>query len=308
MRRISLSAAGCLATALLATSEFGIHAQQRPAAASATATCDPARIDGESYRLTTEAQAFNVLRPREPWWEPYGLWNGPREIGEPNEAATKLAERARELDDTNLLAHGQLARHYVIMAIDARQADDAWKRVLDGGGAVVWTGTLYELDARSLFIFAFDRKSIRIYRFGQLAGEVKTHFGVPKFPGAQRVDFWRALGGCLPADVPPEAEIPWSDVTEIGGDNWTLRFDLTREVTVASDRGKRRHDDSIEVALHGRSGFVDYRFGMTAYGPWPPYHRPPGPDPVLYQERVRHMLVKWFDPEGRIKLPKLGRW
>lgn len=305
MRRISAFALALLASSGLFSCD--VQADQQPLAPADIATCDPARLDPRSYRLTTEAQALNALRPREPWWEPYGLWKGPREIGDLNEAAVTLAERAKELDAGNLLAHGQLARQYVIMAIDARQADDAWRRVLDSGGVVVWTATLYEVDPRSVFVLAFDRKSIRIFRLGQLAGELETHYGAPELPGPARTEFWRALGGCLPPGVAPEAEIAWSDITEIGGNSWTLRFELARKVSVTSDRGSRRNDDRLEVALHGRPGVVDFRYLMTPFGRRPPHAGPAGPDPVLYQERIRHMLVKFFDPGHRIELPKLGR-
>ena len=215
-------------TAITTLSTLDLKAVQQPSTPSVAATCDPAVIKPDSYRLTTEAQAFNALRPRDPWWEPYGVWKSPREIGDLNEGATALAERARELDDANLLAHGQLAREYLVRGIDARKAEDAWARVLDGGGAVVWTSSLYEVDARGLFVVAFDRKSIRIFRLGELAEDLEMHFGVPELPQPEQVDFWRALGGCLPADATPEAEIPWSDVTAISGNNWKLRFQLTQ--------------------------------------------------------------------------------
>ena len=272
-----------------------------------SATCESSRIKPDSYRLVTEAQALNVLRPREPWWEPFGVWKTQREIGDLNEGATALAERARELDDTNLLAHGQLARQYLVMAIDARKAEDAWTRVLDNGGAVAWTATLYEIDPRSLFVIAFDRKSMRIYRFRQLAGEVDEHFGVPEFPGPEQADFWRALGGCLPSNIAPAAEISWSDVEEIEATNWTLRFELAQKVSLTSDRGSRRNDESLEITLHVQPGAVDYRFAMTPYRPRPFFFRRAGPDPLLFQERVRHTLVKFVDPAGRIALPKPHR-
>ena len=275
--------------------------------ASQSAACGPDGIDPASYRLTTEAQALNVWRPREPWWEPYGLWKGPREIGDINQGATKLAERARELDDKNLLAHGHLARQYVVMAVDAQKAEAEWERVLAGGGAVVWTGRLPDVDPRSLFLFAFDRTGIRMYRFLEVAGKVPTHFGVPEFPGPESPGLWRALGGCLPPNVAPVAEIPWRDVEAIGGNDWVLRFELASKVDITSDRGSRRNDDTLEIALHGQPGHVDFRYGMTRFGPRPAYRRPAGPDPGLYQERVRQMLVRFFDPSQRIALPKLGR-
>ncbi|MDQ3487799.1 MAG: hypothetical protein M3468_08705 [Acidobacteriota bacterium] len=294
-------------TVAAALHPFQVEAAQQPSAPSASLTCDASTIKSDSYRLTTEAQALNALRPREPWWEPFGIWKVPGEIGSVNEGATTLAERARELDDSNLLAHGQIAREYLVRGIDARKAEDAWRRVLDGGGAVVWTATLYEVDPRSLFVVAFDRKSLRIFRLGAVAGELDTHFGVPEVPRPEQVNFWRALGGCLPANAVPEAEISWSDVSEISANNWMLRFDLERKVAVKSDRGRNRTDDSLEITLHGHAGPMDFRFAMSPYRPGPFGPRPVGPDPALFQERVRQTVIKFVDPEGRIELPKLHR-
>ena len=303
MRRVNLIALAFVGAAT-------VHAVPAAAAQSAStppASCDPASIQAESYRLTTEAQALNAVRPREAWWEPFGVWKAPREIGNVNEGATALAERARDLDQSNLLAHGQLAREYLVRGIDASKAEEAWRRVLDKGGAVVWTATLYEVDPRSLFVVAFDRKSLRIFRLGAVAGELDTHFGVPDVPRPGQVDFWRALGGCLPANAVPAADIPWSDVREISGNSWMLRFDLAGKVSVKSDRGRARNDDSVEITLHGHAGPMDFRFAMSPYRPGPFGPRPVGPDPALFQERVRQTLIKFVDPERRIELPKLHR-
>jgi hypothetical protein len=268
--------------------------------ASADATCDATVIRSESYALATEAQGLNVLRPREPWWERFGI-KGPRELGDLNEGATLLAERARELDDRNLLAHGYLARQYVVTAVDARKTEDTWRRVLDNGGAIVWTATLDAVDARSYFVVAFDRSGIRIFRFGDLAGPLRTHFGVPDFPMPEREEFWRALGGCLPENVSPVAEIPWSSVREIRPATWALRFELSDRVEIESDRGRRRSDDRLEILLHSQTGIFDPRFAMA------PFVRPVfGPpsldvDPAAYQLRVLQMLRTFFDPDKRIR-------
>lgn len=291
MRRIGLLSSAVL---LLTLSASPVGAQQ-----PVTATCDAGAIDSESYGLTTEAQALNVLRPREPWWERFGI-KGPRELGDVNEGSTLLAERARELDGRNLLAHGYLARQYVVTAVDATKAEDIWRKVLDSGGAVVWTATLDRVDARGFFVLAFDHSGIRIFRFGDLAGPVRTHFGVPDFPMPEREDFWRALGGCLPANAVPAAEIPWSSVREIRPTTSTLRFELNERLEIESDRGRRRSDDEIEVHLHGRTGAFDPRFGMAFWGP------PFGPrsveaDPAAYQLRVLQMLRLFFDPDKRIR-------
>jgi hypothetical protein len=292
MRRIGLFSFVALA-ALASVSPLA--ARQQSPKPPVDATCDEASIEADSYELTTTAQARNALRPREPWWEPYGLWKNPREIGDLNEASTRLAERAKELDERNLLAHGYLARQYVVMAVDATKAEGEWRRVIDGGGAIVWTATLYEVDPRSYFVLAFDPRGIRMFRFASLAGELRTHFGVPDFPDADRVDFWRALGGCLPVDAAPEAEIRWSGVRQLRATTWTLRFELKDKLTIRSDRGRRRTDDTLEVNLHPRTGEVDFRFGMTPFG------RPPvGADPAAYHQRVKQMIVTMFDPEKRM--------
>ena len=270
-----------LAAAFLAASVLQAQEQQE----TRPATCDESSINAESYRLTTEAQAFNVLRPREPWWEPYGIWKDPRGIGHPNEASIRLAERARELDDGNLLAHGYLARQYVVMAIDAEKAEVEWNRVVAGGGAITWTASLYRIDPRSYFVFAFDRSGIRVFRFAQLAGELRTHFGVPDFPGPNRIEFWRALGGCLPPNIGAEVEIPWSSVREIRVTPWTLRFDLRDRVKITSDRRRQRTDDTLEVNLHPGVGEIDFRLNMTPFGT-----RVVGAAPDAYQLRIKQML------------------
>jgi hypothetical protein len=272
-----------LAAAVLLVSV--VHGRSQPAVSGVSATCDESSIAGESYRLTTEAQAHNVLRPRDRWWEPYGIWNGPREIGHPNEASIRLAERAKELDESNLLAHGYLARQYVVMAIDAEKAKTEWSRVVAGGGAITWTASLYEVDPRSYFLFAFDRRGIRVFRFAQLAGELRTHFGVPDFPGPDRIEFWRALGGCLPANTSAEVEIPWSSVREIGVTPWTVRFDLRDRVKITSDRRRQRIDDTLEVNLHPGVGEIDFRLNMTPFGT-----RVVGAAPDAYHQRVKQML------------------
>ena len=282
MRRVGL----LTAIAATAISVFPLDARQQT---SAPATCDETTLNTQSYKLTTEEQALNVLRPQDRWWEPYGIWKGPHEIGDPNEGSARLAERAKELDDRNLLAHGYLARQYVVMAIDAKKAEDEWRRVIDGG-AITWTASLYDVDPRSIFVLAFDRRGIRVFRFSQLAGELRTHFGVPDYPGPDRVEFWRAMGGCLPPNLDPEAEIAWSAVRELQPTTWTLRFELRDKVTISSDRRQQRTDDRLDVNLHPFTGEIDFRFGMTPWGA-----RPVAADPEAYHMRVKQMLEMVFE-------------
>jgi hypothetical protein len=302
MRRVGLFPLVLVVAHLISASPAA--ARPEPSQSSAAVACDEAAIHAESYRLTTEAQAMNALRPREAWWQPYGVWKEPREIGDLNQGAVRLAERAAELDASNLLAQGYLARQYVVMAVDAKKAEAAWERVLDNGGAIVWTATAYDVDPRSFFVIAFDRRAIRIFRFGQLAGALRTHFGVPDFPGADRVELWRALGGCLQPNAVPEAEISWSDVREIRTTKWTLRFELQDRIAITSDRGRKRTDDTLEINLHGHTGDIDFRFGMTPFARRPFDARPIGLEPAAYQLRVLQMLVKFFDPEGRITVDR----
>jgi hypothetical protein len=61
-------------------------------------------------------------------------------------SATSVAEYALRLDDRNLLAHATLARQCAVVGEDA---DRAWRTVFDNAGAVVWTATLYDVDAKS---------------------------------------------------------------------------------------------------------------------------------------------------------------
>ena len=286
--------------ALLLAGAAGLPAsagsQERPAAASAT--CDAAQISPDSYRLTTDAQAWNIIRPREPWWEEYGIWKNPREIGNLNEGATRLAEEARRIDPRNLLAHSILARQYVVEAIDAQKAEEAWKTTIDNGGSVVWTATLYDVDPRSFFVVAMNPRGMRIYRFGQLGSEIRTHYGVPEFPEPDQAAFWRALGGCLPPTDAPQVEIPWPEVREIEVTDYTLRFRLAGKVAIESDRGNRRSLDTVNVNLHGQVGAFDFRYGMSPYGRRPFFGRPGGVAATHYEQRVKQMLDKFFVVRG----------
>ena len=295
MRRVRSLGIALLAGLVVLPAEAGSHTFSEQSGNSA-ATCDAAQINPDSYRLTTEAQAWNIIRPREPWWEPYGIWKSSREIGSLNAGATKLAEEALRIDPRNLLAHSILARQYVIEAIDAQKAEDAWKTTIDNGGAVVWTATLYDVDPRSFFVLAVDPRGLRIYRFGQLGSRLRTHYGVPEFPEPDQVDFWRALGGCLPANEAPHAEVPWSEVREIEVTDWTLRFKLAGKVEIESDRGSRRTLETLNVNLHGQVGAFDFRYGMSPYGRRPIFARPGGVAATHYEQRVKQMIEKFFVP------------
>jgi hypothetical protein len=206
----------------------------------------------------------------------------------------------------NTCESGHRAREYVIEGIDARQADEEWQRTLDAGGAIAWTATLYDVDMKSFFVVAFDRQGIRIYRMADIAGPLKTHLGVPELPGPDNPALRRVLGGCIPVNIAPAAEIPWTQVREIRSGNWVLWFDLDRKIPIVSDRRKKKNVNEIMVNLHGPGGDVDYRWSFDSRRGIPNV-RGIGMGPAAYQERVRYTLVKFFDPQGRIKLPKQKR-
>ena len=278
--------------------------------APAVATCDARRIDRDSYALSTDAQARIVTADRMDWWDGFDAGNAFEALHDLNSASTWAAERARALDATNLLAHGVLARQYVVIGEDADLAQREWRAVFDNGGAVVWTATLYDVDARSFFVMAFDRQALRVYRFGELAGPFETRMGVPQIPGADRERLWRAWGGCIDPAAVPEAVIPWNDVREIKAGNWVLYFKLTHKVHVTSDRGKRKDLNEIKVNLHGATGSIEVHATRDVLDPYNPYKvdvRTMGIGPLAYQERVRRTLVAMVDPQQRIVLPKASR-
>jgi hypothetical protein len=291
-----------LAAAVAASAALQDPRTPRP---SEPGTCAAASIAPDSYRLTVEAQAFNLTTPYHRWWDNYDLGQRPKDA-DMDAGAVAIAERARELDDRNLLAHAQLARQYLVTGVDARKAHEEWRRTLDAGAAIVWLTTLFDVDDRAYFVTAFDRQGIRIFKLGQLAGAVRMDNGVPVLPGPDYEDFWRAMGGCLPDGLQPEATVPWSDVREIESGNFVLWFGLNRAVTINSDRGNRRRLTTLMINLHRATGDADFRYGAAAFR-GPVYMPPATFGPAAYQERVRQTIVELFDPERRIKVPPQRR-
>jgi tetratricopeptide (TPR) repeat protein len=272
------------------------------AAADVSLTCDPASLDSRSYGLTTRAQARNLLEPRHSWWDSFDLGKYEDDLADLNEVAARLAERAQQIDPRNRMAYGILARQYVVLG-EPERAEEAWARALDGGGAVVWSATLYDVDARTYFFLAFGREALRVYRMDTLAGGPvrRGFYGIPQFPDASNDRFYEAAAGCIDPARKPEAVVPWSQVREIKAGNWVLWFKLIQPITVSSDRtGKRKELREIKVALHGRTGELEV-------------YKPVGEDqlalrgrgPSAYQDLVRRTLVKFVDPEKRIALPPL---
>jgi len=262
-------------------------------------TCDPAQLVPRSYRLTTRSVAMVVDEDRTNWWVNGNLGRVQADLADLNLGVSQAAAHALELDPRNLMAHSLLARQSLI-DLEADLADDAWRRVFAAGGAVAWTGTLYDVDARNYFLLAFDHRGIRIYRFEQVAREVKRGFGgILKFPTPDDDRFWAAAAGCVDPAVVPDAEAAWATVREIKAGNHVLWFKLTQPITVTSDRNRKKKTLSeIKVALHG---------ALPSWEVYKPvgdrYPAIRGRGPAGFQDLVRRTLVRLVDPEQRIALP-----
>jgi len=285
-----------------------------PAVAGAQSfTCDPELLNRESYRLATDAQALNVTRPRTGWWDAFdiSLRSHQDALGDLNEGALAIAERALDLDPRNQLARSQLARQLVILGEDGRRARAEIASLFAAGGALAWTATLYDVDAKSFFIMGFDREGIRVFRFGEAAPAFTRRLGVPEFPGPEATGLWRAWGGCFNG-LRHEAFVPWRDVREIAAGNYVIWFRFNTPVTVTSDSRKRKTLREFKVALHGAMGTVQYRqtHGSGDDDRWYEDTRTfsgVGLGPASYQNRIRMALVAEVDPQGRIRLPKQRR-
>jgi hypothetical protein len=276
-------------------------------------TCDAEFINRESYRLSTDAQALNVTRPRTNWWDGFdaSLRTHRNALGDLNDGALTIAERALDLDPRNQLARSQMARQLVILGEDGARARAEITTLFDGGGALAWTATLYDVDAKSFFVMTFDRAGIKVYRFGEAAPNFTKRLGVPEFPGPDATTLWRAWGGCVD-NLRAEAFVPWSDVREIAAGNFVLWFRFNTPVTVTSDNRKTKALKEFKVALHGAMGTVEYRQtpGSGENDRWFEDTRTfsgVGIGPSSYQNRIRLALVTEIDPNGRIKLPKQKR-
>ena len=98
-------------------------------------------------------------------------------------------------DPTAFRDAAETARVNIITATDGGGALDAWRTVLDSGGAVGWAVTEYNVDARSTFVFAFDRLALRVYRAGAFGATTNA-----------------AMDDCIDAAILPEAIVPWHNI------------------------------------------------------------------------------------------------
>jgi len=193
----------------------------------------------------------------------------------------------------------ETARFNIIAAVDGVEAIDAWRHVLDHGGAVAWTATEYNVDARSTFLFAFDREALRVYRAGAFR------------------DTGDAMDGCIDPMARPEAVIPWSNVREIEAGNWVMWLRLRQPVEIRSDRGKRKTVRELKAFFHGApGGTLTYHYNVEYTGRVPFWNFPVyevtnlrgiAVGPTDFQRRMQFVIAKAVDPQGRIALEQKGR-
>jgi hypothetical protein len=277
-------------------------------------TCERDAIDPNSYDMATLGQAQTLLTDRTDFWDAFRINRHISALRDLNLDAQELAERALLADPRNLMAHSILARQYTILGSD-RAAIESWTRVIDNGGAVVWTATLFDVDYKSYFLAAFGRHAVRIYRMGQFTGPIDRTLGYAKFPNPSERRFYEATAGCPDPSVEPVATIAWTDVKELRSGNWVLWFKLAKPVTIVSDRGRKKSLREIKVNLHGATGEVKFLaepnpdfdpdfddeseawknvrgFGL---GPWD------------YNRRVRDMILRFAEPQNHIRRSSAGK-
>ena len=262
--------------------------------------------------MATIGQARALLTDRSDFWDAFRINRHIATLRELNLDTQELAERARARDPRNLMAHSILARQYTVLGWDP-PAIEAWQRVVDSGGVVVWTATLYDVDYKSYFLMSFGRDAVRIYRMGQFTGAIDRRLGYAKFPEPTEIAFYEATAGCPNPSIAPMATIPWSNVKELRSCNWVLWFKLAAPVTIVSDRDNRKTLREIKVNLHGETGEVrilaernpDYD------GQWDsePYRnvRGIGLGPWDYNRRLRDMILRFAEPASHIKRTSAGR-
>lgn len=210
------------------------------------------------------------------------------------------AAQSATCDPGTLREPAETARFNIIASVDGAEALAAWRTVFDGGGAVAWPVTEYNVDARSTFVLAFDRAALHVYRAGA--------FGESTDP---------AMDGCIDDAIRPEAVVPWSGVREIEAGNWVVWFRFRDPVEIASDQGKRKRVKELKAYFHGgRGGDLTYHYDLTHEGRIPFWNvdvyrvenlRGIAVGPTDYQRRLQFVIASAVDPEGRITLKRKGR-
>ena len=314
---LCLSVISFLFTPAIAKHPDGSRATQAPVASDfsrTVLTCDRDAIDQQSYDMATIGQARALLTDRSDFWDAFRINQHIATLRELNLDTQELAERALTRDPRNMMAHSILARQYSVLGSE-RAAIDAWTRVVDNNGVVVWTATLYDVDYKSYFLMSFGRDAVRIYRMGQFTTVIDRRLGYARFPEASEIAFYEATAGCPDPSVAPVATIPWTNVKELRSGNWVLWFKLTRPVMIVSDRDKRKTLSEIKVNLHGETGEVHILAERNPnYDPrWDDedeafrHVRGIGLGPWDYNRRMRDMILRFAEPQNHIKRTSAGR-
>jgi hypothetical protein len=286
-------------------------AQRVPAA---SLTCDRQVIDPASYEMATAGQARTLLADRSDFWDAFRINAHISTLAGLNLDAQELAERALERDSRNMMAHSILARQYAVLGWE-REAADEWTHVVNSGGVVVWTATLYDVDYKSYFLMSFGRDAVRIYRMGQFTGPIDGRLGYAKFPEPSELAFYEAAAGCPNPSVRPMATIPWSNVKELRSGNWVLWFKLSQPVTLTSDRDRKKRLSEIKVNLHGATGEVrilaepnpDFDPGWDDESDAFKNVRGIGLGPWDYNRRMRDLILRFAEPTRHIKRTSASR-
>jgi hypothetical protein len=287
---------------------------QRVGAEGIGLTCDRQVIHPESYEMATIGQARTLLSDRSDFWDAFHINKHISTLRDLNLDTQELAERALARDPRNMMAHSILARQYAVLGWE-RQAVDEWTRVVNNGGVVVWTATLYDVDYKSYFLVSFGRDAVRIYRMGQFTGPIDRRLGYAKFPEPTEIAFYEATAGCPDASVSPMATIPWPNVKELRSGNWVLWFKLARPVTLTSDRDRKKTLSEIKVNLHGETGEVkilgepnpDFDPNWDDESEAFKNVRGIGLGPWDYNRRMRDLILRFAEPSQQIKRTSAGK-
>jgi hypothetical protein len=214
--------------------------------------------------------------------------------------STTATAQPAQCDSRVLRDVANTARDNIITATDGAAAIAAWRSVIASGGAVAWAVTEYNVDARSTFVFAFDRHALRVYRAGAFGPTMDT-----------------AMDGCLPAAAEPEAVIPWTSIREIESGNWVLWFKLAEPVSISSDRGGRRSVRELKAYFHGApAGDLTYHYNADYVGHIPFWNvslyeirnlRGIAVGPNDFQRRLQFVIASVVDSQQRIALKRKGR-
>ena len=311
---LCLSVISFLFTPAIAKQESSNLPIRQPSNAASALTCDRGAIDQQSYEMATIGQARALRADRSDFWDSFRVNRHIATLRELNLDAQELAERALARDPRNMMAHSILARQYTVLGWD-RAANDSWSRVVNDGGVVVWTATLYDVDYKSYFLMSFGRDAVRIYRMGQFTGAIERKLGYAKFPEPSEVAFYEAAAGCPNPSVAPVATIRWADVKELRSGNWVLWFKLAAPVTVVSDRGNKKSLREMKVNLHGATGEVKFLAERNPeFDPeWDDESeayknvRGIGLGPWDYNRRLRDTILQFAEPSGHVKRTSSGR-